>query len=118
MEIFDTNNEKYSVSQRWKDQYFRSNQWLKTMGKEGYRSAEYIYNDILIAEQIQGPGKYDAIDQAIGNTSWTSHHCDCCGILTREPMITFDYDGGEHSIEMCKKCLMKGARKLRRYGKK
>lgn len=118
MEVFDLETEQFRVSERWKAQYEKTG-WQDTHMKNGHVQSSYLtYTKILEAEKLSVNQRYDAIDAIIGNTCWTHRGCDCCQETIREPLISFSFGGGDRTVEICKQCLSKGLRKLRRYNRK
>lgn len=118
MEIYDRKTAP-KVSERWRQQYQYQGKWTEVTTKSKMTSKE-IYEAVLTAEAFGGPEMWNAIDAAIGNTCWTTCACDSCNEPTTEPMISFDMTGGyggSNDKRICKKCLKKAVRKLRKYGK-
>ncbi len=52
----------------------------------------------------------EAVDAAIGNTSWTQIRCDCCEKYVSRAIV-FDFD--EHTTSLCEPCLADAAKKFR-----
>ena len=96
------------TSERWKSQYLRSDGWGTTYGKHGPKSAQTIYDKLVLVEQSKSArNKLDKIDEIIGNKSWTHSHCSSCSTFSRETLVSIDVSGGEYSCQLCITCVKK-----------
>lgn len=84
-----------NAAKRWKTQYFNGQEWRRTM----YGDAERTYAKLLALGATPSP---DAVNTAIGNSSWTCLECSKCDQQVEKVFIFEKYD---NLIYVCQPCL-------------
>lgn len=99
-----------SVPERWKEQYYCPTEGWRSFHASTLRkamSAEVIYNKILALPHLEI--QEEAINEIIGNRSWTSFTCDECERESSE-LLSLDHCISEwtgESFRLCEYCLHK-----------
>ncbi len=85
-----------AVAKRWEDQY---KGYFKVLGDK------YITYQKLLKLDLDTCSAKD-VDDAIGNSLWTTQRCDCCGSYDHDETVTVgeepDYEAS--TARMCKTC--------------
>ena len=81
----------------WKMQYFKGGVWYDS-------HKEMIYKQLTLIGDNPAPS---LVDQAIGNSSWTSLGCSECNTEVNEAMLFGVVDYDSEYCYLCKDCLAK-----------
>lgn len=84
------------VAERWREQY-----------PEGEPDRDEIY-ECLVSRK---PSTVEAVEEIIGNDSWTILECDVCD-ERRDAVVMFDNRTTDYGTRICQDCLSKGIREL------
>lgn len=98
MRLITIKEEASKAAQHWRKTYFRDGAWVYNSKKET------IYYYLLALGDSPTP---DAVNEIIGNDSWTATFCHECGKSVEEVVQVGqdpDYDSATASI--CKPCLI------------
>jgi hypothetical protein len=96
--VISTRNERSKlVADLWKQQYFRDGEWQTQTALSRGRDSKTIYDGIVAAASDP-----DAIDIAIGNTSWTEAACHQCKQF-KDPLAVLGDD--DNFVQLCEACL-------------
>ena len=94
------------VAEQWRSTYCPNGVWL-------YGPDKQIVHEALVA--LGDAPSPNAVDKAIGNSSWTSTRCDECGTVTAENILMLgeepDYESA--TVHICAPCLFGAAAYMR-----
>lgn len=84
----------------WKMQYFKNGAWKQA----AIGDTEVVYNNLVSLGDNPAP---NLVDQAIGNSSWTSLGCSECHKEVTEVILFGVVDYDSEYCYLCKDCLAK-----------